>query len=131
MFQCEATGCNRSTKPNQPINRIVDQHRPTTYENVIVKGRRKGETYETHGREIMSETKVCPECYTLITGLKPAQAIKTTKPVVRESFKKQRPHREDKSRKKWSNKPRASKPSQKKPVVQVVNPLSSVPIVKG
>jgi hypothetical protein len=115
-----------------------------TYENKIRRGKRKGEMKETHGQEIVSEIKVCPECYVLRTGEKPVKAqVKSPGP---RGFEKVRPHRpkDDRPKRKWRN-PRKGKgkstaqakgkqtdtqPERKRPVVQVVNKLSKLPIVK-
>ena len=148
MFRCELDGCNRVTEPGQPVNKIVTEWRQMTYEHKVKRGKHRGEIYTTTGREIAQEIKVCPECYVLKTGEKPVQRHQhvrveeevgsVVRPKKARRFNDEGPARQ----KKWKN-PRNNKkgkfakkegnvPAEQKkaPVVEVVNPLSQVPIVK-
>lgn len=142
MFRCESERCGRVTAPHQPVNRIVTEWREKMYENKIRRGKRKGEIKETFGREIVREIKVCPECYVLHTGDQP---VKYVAKVQEQPKFERRPRfsKDDRPRnKKWRNprkgkgkfeakgKQTATQPEKKKPVVQVINPLSAAPIVK-
>lgn len=64
MYRCQM--CGQSTKPGQPIQRVVTQTRIKEYHPRVYwtpgKAGRKVEDPGGEGREIAKELKVCPDC---------------------------------------------------------------------
>jgi len=131
MFRCENSNCGVLTPARQPENKVVLETRPKTYENKIKRGKQKGTILTTHGSEIVKEIRVCPQCFIMLTGLKPKEAREAPTPPAR---KKARHSFKKKGRKQWTNprdrKGNKNKPKKevekKAPVVEVVNPLQVV-----
>lgn len=127
MFKCEMQKCGVVTQPRQPANRIIVQTRKTRYENMIHRGPHKGEMLVTEGTEIVKEIKVCPTCYEIFTGNKPAIPLPSNRTTIDPNVTKR--HRKYSER---DNRPRQNprQNQQRKPVVEVVNPLTSLPIIR-
>lgn len=132
MFRCENENCGALTSLRQPENKVVLETRQKTYENKIRRGKQKGTILTTHGSEIVKEIRVCPQCFVVLTGLKPKEAREAPTPPPR---KKPRPSFKKKGRKQWTNprdrkgnksRPKKEMKEKKAPVVEVVNPLQVV-----
>ena len=93
MFICKH--CGRNVEARQPQNKVLMQTRT----------RRDGSL------EIAQENAVCPDCYKELTGEEPVRFLVPDKLKVAER-KKEQPRK-----KRWSH------PQQRKPIVEVVNPL--------
>lgn len=55
MFKCQK--CNRTTKPNEKMTKIVTKIKPKTYVNVV----RNKEKF-SQGTEIIEEISLCESC---------------------------------------------------------------------
>jgi hypothetical protein len=106
MFKCQNCGVN--TQPNQPVNKVIINKRDKEYLNIIEnKLRRQTREINSDGWEIAKEIKVCPKCFTELTGREARIAVVKEVEIVKEV------------------KPRDDRKfeQKKKPIVEVVNPL--------
>ena len=78
MFTCQ--NCRTSTKLGQPINEVVTEKRPRTYTKYIREGERRWREEQVEGWEIGKVVRVCPPCYTTLTGLEPRRVAEIAKP---------------------------------------------------
>jgi hypothetical protein len=72
MFRCQK--CNKVCNAHQPQHTIITEKRAQRYYKVIKHGPNRGQGEPVDGWEIVSEQKVCPNCYTEVTGL-PARVV--------------------------------------------------------
>jgi hypothetical protein len=141
MFVCQ--NCNTHTKHRQPVNYVVTEKRPQQYRKIV---RRFQDSYRyqepqyelVDGWEIVKQVRVCPPCYSSLTGLQPVMVEEVQKV---EPVRKPRPRQQfhqikvDKSDPNWRRKqeldeirrreskspdPRG-KVEKKKPVVEFVS----------
>ena len=76
MFKCQQ--CGKSTKSNQPENKVIMETRDKNYENTVRKSRYNKQKF-SNGWEIVKEIRVCPKCYKQITGQEPLPRKKVQK----------------------------------------------------
>ena len=69
MFHCQS--CKEVVAAGQPENHVVVEKRDKTYENVEQRGPNRGGMKTTTGWEIAKTIRVCPTCYSRMTGLVP------------------------------------------------------------
>ena len=130
MFRCENKHCGKVVPARTPANMVTIETREKTYENPVFNhGKPTNKTCITTGFETVREIKVCPNCFRELTGEQPQEApfqIQSRKLPVRHEnkFEDSRP----KQRKHWRN-PKSGKRNKdnnqhKKPVVEVINPLT-------
>ncbi len=87
MFQCD--NCKKSTDPRQPINYVVTEKRPQTYQNFVKRrNSENGDWVTSQGFETVRQIKACPPCFGTLTGLEPKIAEVRVAPPVE---KKERP----------------------------------------
>lgn len=65
MFKCQS--CLEQIQPNQPEHHVVTERRQKTYPPLTS---RDGRTSEPHGWEIVTQIRVCPKCFELLTNEK-------------------------------------------------------------
>lgn len=110
MFKCDL--CKNTTNNGQPINRFISQRRERSYEFPGRKAHHNPRV--SHGWEIVKEQKLCPDCFSSVSGEEP---IIVEKRKVKPTFKN-RPFSDRAPRNK-------NKHSQyKRPKVEVVKTLA-------
>lgn len=106
-FRCENSSCDIVTPIGQPSNYVVTEKREKIYDvrkkqkdrnfggQMTKKEKKKNRTnpqgpvYDTRdGWEIVKQIKVCPDCYSSMTGLKPKMVQRVEKTVVQENKKR-------------------------------------------
>ena len=93
MYKCQADKCKKNggtpvTPLKQPLNKIIVEKRPQTYQRVIKRGRQREYIEEIKGWEIVKELKVCAPCYERMTGLKAMTAKVSIKQLNQKKEKK-------------------------------------------
>lgn len=93
MYECQADKCKKNggtpiTPSKQPLNKIVIDKRPKTYQRIIRKGRGREYTEEIKGWEIVKELSVCAPCYERMTGLKALTMKVSMKQIAQRKEKK-------------------------------------------
>ena len=100
MFVCENDRCCRQVETRQPINYIISERRQKTYEVPVKRGRKVIGSEIIEGWEIVTELKVCPKCYQVLTGKTPKMQMKPKlQPKQPVKFDTRRPTR----KKPWQN----------------------------
>lgn len=96
MFKCQH--CEKIVEARQPEHRVITETRDATYQVPKFRdGEPTGYFFSTTGHEIVKEIRVCPSCYTELTGENPL-ARRDTIPVSYAKGFNEKPVRE-----KWKN----------------------------
>jgi hypothetical protein len=128
MFFCE--NCENLVPVNQPENHIVTKKREKVYDTVVKYGPNRGTSQQVTGWEIVKEIKVCPSCFTKMTGQEALLAIE--KPEVKKVIEPVMPRRDNRNFRprnnssRWDSRPVIRPPEVKRPIVEKVNNLKIV-----
>lgn len=115
MFRCQNDKCNKVCKPGQPQHNVVIETRDKSYERKLFRGKRFIRTEEVLGSEIVTEIKVCPDCYKEMTGLEPRKVqTHTNVRDLKETY-------DNKKRKPWQKRKPRSQSQRKEPQIQRIN----------